>query len=585
MMRSLSSVCAKGPGGALALLAVSMWLGVVTSSPAWAQGQGGAPAPPSAEKPPEPTAPAEAAPKPPAEPPAPLPPPGGSEAGEAETAGPRVVIAEPEKDFGEFWAGAELAHSFAVKNTGTQTLEIVQVRASCGCTSTGYDKQIEPGAEGKINVKVKTANFNGRFSKSVTVTTNDPNSSTITLKLAGVAKPYVTVEPRNVAFTQVEPDQVLQKTVKIANNSPDPMTLTLEEQQIVPFSATLTETEPGKSFELQITGNPPYQPRLNKATFHLKTNVAATPQIDVACTANVPPRLEMLPPSIVLRTSEGRQTKQTVRFVNNGKTDVTVTGAETDDPNIAVALRERTPGKNYDIDLVFPQSYVMAETGVDLLVRTDDPEVPSLTVPIAPAPVNKPKPKPGESLVGRPAPKVAIESVEGKTVAVGEPSNEILVLEFYASWCPFCKRSLPEVEKLHQKYKDQGVRLIAVSQDERSGAKARTEEQIAEHFKDLNLTMERALDPEQKWGKHYFAQSYPTMYLIGKNGVVEAAHFGAIRDLVEVVSKDLDELLAGKSPSASRSSAAAPAASAAAQVTPAPVDLRAAEKSAGPNQP
>jgi thiol-disulfide isomerase/thioredoxin len=473
------------------------------------------------------------------------------------TGGPRAVIAEATKDFGEFWAGAELTHNFVIKNPGDQVLQLLSVKASCGCTSTGYDKEIAPGAEGKVSAKLNTKNFPGRFSKSITVTTNDPTQQTIHLTLSGTAKQYVSVEPRNAAFTQVQPDEILKRTVRITNNGTEPMKLDLEADRAGPFTAVLKEVEPGKSYDLEITGQPPYQPKLNRGTFNLTTNVAAQAKIEVPCSAYVPPRLELRPDSLRLRPVMREETRETLRFVNNGKTGVKVTGAEVDDPKVTAAVREDNPGKEYAIELVFPKDYSAPDDGAKLLVKTDDLEMPALTVPITQMVPPKPLPKPGDNLVGQPAPKITLTTVEGQSLAVGEPRDEALLLTFYASSSPFAKRVLPEVEKIHQKFKDRGVRVVAINQNGRTGKTAQTAGQITESFTSLGLTMERALDPDREAGRPYPVQaSFPTLYLIGRNGVVEATYLGTQPDLLDAVSKDLDLLLAGQSPSAAKRSAA-----------------------------
>ncbi|MCP4592169.1 MAG: DUF1573 domain-containing protein [bacterium] len=530
----------------LAGLVASVCLSTFAVSPAWAQPSKDAPAP-STEKRSDPAPPQDS----PGKPPAPLPAPDGTVADEAVT-GPRATIAAPHKDFGELWEGVELTHSFLVQNTGDAKLEILRVKASCGCTSTGYDKQVDPGASGKVNVKLKTKNFNGKFAKTVTVTTNDPNNSTIRLKLSGVAKQKVSVEPRTAAFTQVQPDQVLNRAVQITNNSDEPMTLTLDEGKTGPFSAVLKEIEPGQKYTLDITGNPPYKPKLNRATFHLKTNLAAKPKLTIPCSAYVPPRLELRPAKIQLRTAQNRQITRTVRLINSGPTDIQVKDLTVDDSNVTATLREQKPGRDYAIELTFPKGYMPPEKGTQVVVATDDAKIPQMVLPITKIAPRKPRPKPGEKLVGKPAPKIELETVSGQKIAIGEPGDDVLVLEFYVSWCGFCKRSLPNVEAIHQKYKGKGVRVLALNEDVRTGKRGRTVEKITEHFEGLNLTMERILDPDKKAGNLYFAQSYPAMYLIGKNGVVEAAHFGAKRNLVDLVSKDLDKLLAGESLQAAR---------------------------------
>ena len=88
----------------------------------------------------------------------------------APGAGPRIEFGEREHDFGEVQAGQKFQHTFVFTNTGLSTLEILQVRPSCGCTTAGeWDKRVEPGGVGQIPIQFNTANFSGMIHKTVSV--------------------------------------------------------------------------------------------------------------------------------------------------------------------------------------------------------------------------------------------------------------------------------------------------------------------------------------------------------------------------------------------------------------------------------
>ena len=63
---------------------------------------------------------------------------------------PHLVIKALEHDFGEVKAGTPLTYNFMFENQGTDTLRVHTVKASCGCTTTKYDKVIAPEKEGEI---------------------------------------------------------------------------------------------------------------------------------------------------------------------------------------------------------------------------------------------------------------------------------------------------------------------------------------------------------------------------------------------------------------------------------------------------
>jgi hypothetical protein len=97
---------------------------------------------------------------------------------------PKLVMEAQDHHFGSVKAGTPLTYSFKIKNTGKANLEIKSVTPGCGCTTSDYDKVIEPGKEGKITLEIKhTEGYKGEVQKNATVTTNDPAQATFTLLL------------------------------------------------------------------------------------------------------------------------------------------------------------------------------------------------------------------------------------------------------------------------------------------------------------------------------------------------------------------------------------------------------------------
>lgn len=203
-----------------------------------------------------------------------------------------------------------------------------------------------------------------------------------------------------------------------------------------------------------------------------------------------------------------------------------------------------------------------------LLAGKDRQSFPAAAAPPTPS-ANPPTPatqpaaprRPAMELEGKPAPAAAGESIDGKEVRVGAGSGRVQLLAFYASWCGFCRRAMPTVERLYQDYKDKGVDVVAINQDERSGPRARTEEQTLDTYREWNLSMPMTMDPDQAVGRAYNVSGYPTFFLIGRDGTVEAVHVGAPSSFDSTVRTQLDLLLAGKDRKAFPAAPTQPAAS------------------------
>ncbi len=88
-------------------------------------------------------------------------------------------------------------YKFEFTNKGTEPLFITNVQASCGCTATDYTKEpVKAGEKGYVSATYNPQNRPGQFNKSITVTTSEPQPTTV-LRFSGVVTPKPAVEPTN----------------------------------------------------------------------------------------------------------------------------------------------------------------------------------------------------------------------------------------------------------------------------------------------------------------------------------------------------------------------------------------------------
>ncbi|MEM9984812.1 MAG: DUF1573 domain-containing protein [Bacteroidota bacterium] len=88
-------------------------------------------------------------------------------------------------DFGSIKQGEPVSHTFYVKNTGNQPLELVRVIPACGCTAADYTQEpIKPGETGYIKATYNAATV-GYFSKTIVVTTNEEDTPNTILRFKG----------------------------------------------------------------------------------------------------------------------------------------------------------------------------------------------------------------------------------------------------------------------------------------------------------------------------------------------------------------------------------------------------------------
>lgn len=473
----------------------------------------------------------------------------------ADIKGPKPII-KPEvdvHDFGTVWTGPDLLHSFTLTNAGDKALEISAVRPSCGCTIAGtYPKKLAPGESGEFPFKMNSGKLRGNFAKHITITSNDPITPNLRLTLRGDVRQHVDVTPATASFGRITDQEPKTRELMITNNSDGPLELEMKPQTGDPFEYKLNTVEKGRRYSLQITAKPPFTEGSMSGNMVLATNVEKQKEIIVRTVATVPPRIEILPNAIMLsergEVNSGRPISRIIRYTNFGDKPAKLLEATVDDPAVTVDVRERKEGEAYTVEVQLPAGYMPPPEGRTIVLKTDDAEKPEFRVPITgprrptqTAKVERPKP---EDMIGKPAPAFALKTVDGKALSSDTVRESVTVLNFMAANCGFCKKQIPRLEPVRQKYENRGVRFVNVSQ--KMGAREYSESEISELIKGLGFNGELAINHDNTVGSMFNASGFPTMVVIGTDGKVAAVNVGNVGDLESKLSGQIDSLVAGK---------------------------------------
>ena len=115
---------------------------------------------------------------------------------------PELYIPEKNHQFENVPAGQTVTHEYILYNKGTAPLHITRVKTGWGCSAASYTRQIPPGGEGKISVKVNTTSYAGRtLKKNIVVSTTDPQKPSVTLTISGMVEKFVDIKPKYVRLT------------------------------------------------------------------------------------------------------------------------------------------------------------------------------------------------------------------------------------------------------------------------------------------------------------------------------------------------------------------------------------------------
>ena len=301
-------------------------------------------------------------------------------------AGPKIKFAAPVQDLGKVNAGQVVKHEFIFTNIGTQTLDITDVRPSCGCTTAGtYERKIEPGRSGIIPVQFNSANFSGQVHKSVTVTCNDPVQPTTILQFTASVWKAVDVNPAFAMFSPaVGATNTETKVVKIVNNLDEPLKLGTPVCTNQAFRVQLKTVREGKEFELEIQLATNLGPGTIMAPVTVTTSSSNLPLVSITAYAIIQPAVTVAPAQILLQAGTlpaGYRPSATVR--NNSTSLIELSDVSVNAPDVKAQVQTAVTGKLWTVTLSFPTNF-HAPSGqrLELTMKTTHPQHPELKVPI-----------------------------------------------------------------------------------------------------------------------------------------------------------------------------------------------------------
>ena len=124
-------------------------------------------------------------------------------------------------------------------------------------------------------------------------------------------------------------------------------------------------------------------------------------------------------------------------------------------------------------------------------------------------------------LLGKPAPAFELPTLDGGTVDSADWRGDVVVVNFWASWCVPCREEAPELEAFAEQWRDRGVRLVGIVYND--------EESEAAAFRDrYGLTYPQALDPGGRAAIDFGVFGVPETYVIAADGTVMAKLLGAV---------------------------------------------------------
>ena len=135
-----------------------------------------------------------------------------------------------------------------------------------------------------------------------------------------------------------------------------------------------------------------------------------------------------------------------------------------------------------------------------------------------------------------PAADFTLKSNSGENIRLEELAGQVIFINFWASWCGPCRKELPELEGLYQKYKDLGFIILAISNDNDI-------EKAREFFEPLSLSYPILFDNKQNVSGLYRVKAMPSSFLIDREGNIRYQHKGFKKGFIGIYDAEIRELV------------------------------------------
>ena len=141
-----------------------------------------------------------------------------------------------------------------------------------------------------------------------------------------------------------------------------------------------------------------------------------------------------------------------------------------------------------------------------------------------------------EDLISKPSSDFALRSLSGDNLRLSEQLGEVVILNFWATWCGPCRQEMPLLDEVYVKYRRAGLVLLSINIDEQPEA-------AAEMAKTLGVSYPVLLDARNEVAKAYEIGTLPATFLIDREGKVRYVSEGFKPGYEKRYTEKLRELL------------------------------------------
>ena len=135
-----------------------------------------------------------------------------------------------------------------------------------------------------------------------------------------------------------------------------------------------------------------------------------------------------------------------------------------------------------------------------------------------------------------PAPDFTLKSNSGENIRLSELRGEVVLINFWASWCGPCRQEMPILSELHDKYQAMGFTVLGVNVEENSDAARKL-------LQDMPVNFPVLFDNDSSVSRQYDVAAMPSTVLVDRNGNMRFLHKGYKSGLEDIYMEQVRSLI------------------------------------------
>jgi Protein of unknown function (DUF1573) len=216
----------------------------------------------------------------------------------------RKMFNDTSHDFGNVARGAKAQYHFKFKNIYEETVHVLSIRSSCGCTTPEVTRsELKTWETSDVIATFNTSAFQGQHSATITVEFDKPFHAEVQLQVYGNIRSDVVLQPGQVELGSIDSGQPVEKIITVTHTGRNDWKITDVRSANTNFEVEVNETRRAQgsvTYDLSVRLKPTSPVGYINDQLFLMTNDPQTPQIPIDVEGRVVAGVEVNPPSLSL---------------------------------------------------------------------------------------------------------------------------------------------------------------------------------------------------------------------------------------------------------------------------------------------